>query len=249
MSDLDREEFADIEATLRELSSDDVDRFDPPPELWERIEAGIGASTPGAPADAPNAGTARTGAAPDDPADAPNARTADAGPAHVVSLEHRRRNRRFVALALGAAAALVIAVAGALVVSNNGSDDDPAVIARAQLSFDESFDRLGASAVADAELIELDDGHHQLRIVEADLPDELGEPADLEVWLIEPDEQGNVADLVSLGLVGTDDPGTFEVPDEVDPSTFFVVDISVEPRDGDATHSGRSILRAPLEQL
>ena len=103
--------------------------------------------------------------------------------------------------------------------------------------------------MAGAELVENDDGNTEIRIVGASLPDPTGEPADLELWLIEPDADGNVADLVSLGLVDSGDPGAYQVPDGYDPGTFFVVDISVEPRDGLPAHSGRSILRGPLVQV
>lgn len=144
---------------------------------------------------------------------------------------------------LGVAAAVLLAVAG--VTAYVLTRGDPAVVAAASLDYDpETFDALGAQARAGAELVE-EDGRHSIDIVDADLPDpEAG--ADLEVWLIRPDDQGNVADLVSLGLVDPDDPGSLAVPAGYDPDAYFVVDISVEPRDGDAGHSGRSILRGPL---
>ncbi|MYG91790.1 MAG: anti-sigma factor, partial [Acidimicrobiia bacterium] len=84
-----------------------------------------------------------------------------------------------------------------------------------------------------------------IALVAATLPSP-GADADLEVWLIQPDDQGNVADLVSLGVVSPTDPESLDVPPTHDPAVFFVVDISVEPRDGDAGHSGRSILRGEL---
>ena len=43
-----------------------------------------------------------------------------------------------------------------------------------------------------------------------------------------------------------DGPGTYEVPPGLDIDTHRVLDISVEPRDGDESHSGRSILRGTL---
>ena len=90
------------------------------------------------------------------------------------------------------------------------------------------------------------DGTFRLSVDESDLPDLNAETADLELWLIQPDADGNPADLVSLGLIDPTDPGTFDVPEGFDPDVFFVVDISVEPRDGNAAHSGRSILRGAL---
>ncbi|MCY3661705.1 MAG: anti-sigma factor [bacterium] len=163
----------------------------------------------------------------------------------VVPIESRRRRvRRTV---LGIAAALVLAAAG--VAGYTLTRDDPTVVvASASLAYDPAtFDALGAEAQAGADLI-AEDGMHSIAIVDAALPaPEAG--ADLEVWLIRPDDEGNVADLVSLGVVDPDDPGSLDVPAGYDPADYFVVDISVEPRDGDPTHSGRSILRGPLNDV
>ena len=163
-------------------------------------------------------------------------------PDEVVPRESGRRARRAV---LGFAAALVLAAAG--VAGHLLTREDPAVVvATAALAYDpQNFDALGAHARAGADLTN-DDGRHSIVIVDAALPSpEAG--ADLEVWLIKPDEEGNVADLVSLGVVDPANPGSLEVPTGCDPGAYFVVDISVEPRDGDPTHSGRSILRGQLQ--
>ena len=169
-------------------------------------------------------------------------RATDDTDATLVHLESRRWTvRRTV---LGIAAALVLVAAG--VAAYTLTRDDPAVVvATASLAYDaENFDALGAQARAGADLTS-DDGAHSIVIVDAALP--APEPgADLEVWLIKPDDEGNVADLVSLGLVDPANPASLEVPAGYDPGDYFVVDISVEPRDGDPTHSGRSILRGPL---
>ncbi len=159
----------------------------------------------------------------------------DAAAAPVVDLSSRRR--RAAGALLAAAAVVVLVVAGAAVLLSSGDGD---VIARAELAHDAAtFDELGREATARVELV----GGATIRLADAALPTELGE-ADLELWLIEADEDGQVVDLVSLGIVGE---GTeFTVPAGYDPSVYSVVDISVEPRDGEAAHSGRSILRGPL---
>ena len=51
------------------------------------------------------------------------------------------------------------------------------------------------------------------------------------------------------GVLSADDPESLEVPASQDPAAYYVVDISVEPRDGDAGNSGRSIRRCPLTQV
>ena len=171
-------------------------------------------------------------------------RAADETHGTVVPLEAPRRALRRVVLGV-AAALILVAVALAVTLTR---DDPTTVVATASLAYDaETFDALGAQARARAELI-AEDGRASIQFVDAALPSpEAG--ADLEVWLIRPDDEGNVADLVSLGVVNPADPGALDVPAGYDPDVFFVVDISVEPRDGDAGHSGRSILRGPLQDI
>lgn len=171
---------------------------------------------------------------------------AEDAPGAVISLESRRRRIRRILF--GAAAALVLIAAGVVTAVTLTRDDPARVVASAELAYDpDSFDALGAQARAGAELI-AEDGRNSIEIVDASLPSpEAG--ADLEAWLIQPDDEGNVVDLVSIGLVDPDDPGSLEVPAGYDPKIFFVLDISIEPRDGDAGHSGRSILRGPLQEL
>ena len=162
----------------------------------------------------------------------------------VVALEPRPRMRRRLAISVAAVLVVVVAGLAALLLAR---DDPSDVVATASLAYDpENFDALGAQAQADAELV-LDSGQHSIVIVDAALPSpEAG--ADLEVWLIRPDAAGNVAGLVSLGVIDPTDPGSLAIPAGYDPDAYFVVDISVEPRDGDASHSGRTILRGPLNE-
>ncbi len=227
----DHNETGDIEAVLREITPEDRDLVAPPDDVWDRIAAEL------------SLGEAEGDA------------EADAGPVHLAEPERLadvvpiESKRRFTpAVFVGAVAAAVVIVAG-IVTGYLGGDDGAAVVANAELAYDAAnFDELGAEAEARVSLVE-DDGTFRIEIDEADLPTPSDEPADLELWLIEPDAEGNVADLVSLGLVDPSDPASFEVPADYDPDVYFVVDISVEPRDGVPTHSGRSILRGPLQQI
>lgn len=162
--------------------------------------------------------------------------------ASVVPLDSRRRN--LLRVFIGAAAAVAAAFIGVFAFVSLSEDADE-VLATATLAYDPlSFDSLGATAAAGANLVS-EDGRLTVALVDATLPFP-GDGADLEVWLIQPDDQGNVADLISLGVVSPTDPESLEVPRSHDPAVYFVVDISVEPRDGDAAHSGRSILRGAL---
>lgn len=146
-----------------------------------------------------------------------------------------------------AAAAVILIVAGAFVVTGRAGDDDDTALSSAALVFDEAagFDPLGAGASATAELLEAD-GFYEIKLTDAQLP-AVSEADDLELWLIEPDASGAAVDVQPVSLVDPDEPGTYRVPPGLDPGTHYVVDISIEPRDGDAAHSGRSILRGPFE--
>lgn len=244
---VDDTRFDDIEALLREVTTADTELTPPPSGLWAQIEA----EALGEPSDSAAASLhARVpptsiGAPSEQPASQPSEPSSETASVH--SIEHRRR-RWTTPVFVGVAAALMLVVAGFVAISRS-ADEPSTVVARAQLTYDAAtFDELGATAMADAELIEGDDGTAEIKIVDASLPSPGAETADLEVWLIRPDAAGGIADIVSLGLVDPDDPGTFEVPAAYDPAEFNLVDISVEPRDGPPTHSGRSILRGPLVQ-
>ena len=212
------DDFEEIEALLGELATEDIELLELPDDLWD----GIRAETTGA---------TKTTVTPVTPQPEAN----------VVSLDARRNSRLAPILA---AAAAVVVIAGALTVLINRSDDST-VLASADLAYEEGFDPLGATADASVLLVEAD-GSTVIRIDESTLPDTSDESEDLELWLIEPDSSGAVSDLVSLGLIDRENPGEFNVPDGFDPDVYFVVDISIEPRDGDENHSGRSILRGPL---
>jgi anti-sigma-K factor RskA len=153
--------------------------------------------------------------------------------------------RRTWMLPLAAAAAVILVVAVAVAVSRS---DSTTTLAHADLEFQPGFDEAGANAAASADLVE-DDGSDVIEIDDASLPFDLDEDVALELWLIEADDDGNVVDLVSLGDIAADGTRAFSVPAGYDPTVYSVVDISIEPRDGDASHSGRSILRGALGSI
>lgn len=64
-----------------------------------------------------------------------------------------------------------------------------------------------------------------------------------EVWLIKSDLSG----MISLGALTAGSQGRFAIPEGTDLSQFTIVDISVEPLNGDPTHSKKSVLRGSLE--
>lgn len=209
----------DVEELLRGLTADDLTATEPPPpSVWAGIQARI--------------------AADEEPV---------AGGAAVTSLDERRARRFGVPGRLAAAAAaVVVIVAGAVVLATRGDDDE--LVASARLRWDPAdpaFDPLGADATATAELVRRDGGY-ALVLTDADLPAEAETEADLELWLISTDPAGTITDVQPVSLVDPASPRTYLVPPGLDPDTYTVVDISIEPRDGDAAHSGNSILRGTL---
>lgn len=165
-------------------------------------------------------------AGPADPAGPADA----AGPAGGGATVHPLARRR-TAWTLGAAAAVVIGVVVAIAVGRGG-DGDGDVLASTRL------EPLAAAEPATAELVEDGGGLRlDLPLPEDDLP-----PTDgfYEVWLIDP----AVERLVSLGPVRPD--ARYAVPASIDYRDFPIVDVSVEPADGDPAHSGDSILRGTL---
>ncbi len=138
---------------------------------------------------------------------------------------NRSMGKRFAIITAVAAAILLVAVPLALSLGGESLDQ------RAELLALGEFTGLGTAELTDRTLSVDLEGLEPL------------DGADYELWLLDL-EGGELEDLVSLGLVNED--GTFTVPEGIDLSEFSVVDVSVEPQDGDDTHSGNSILRGPL---
>lgn len=156
---------------------------------------------------------------------------AEARLAEVVPLTPR--GRWGLAFLAGAAAlvALVVSFAAWRAVSE---EDDITIIASVPITsagLDTSSEYTGQ-----AELIE-ENGALFVRLDVNDLPAPDGY---IEAWLIDTDVQG----MYPLGAVTGD--VRLPVPSGVVPTDFPIIDLSVEPLDGDPTHSGVSILRGQL---
>jgi anti-sigma-K factor RskA len=128
-----------------------------------------------------------------------------------------------------AAAAVIVAV---VLFAASGGDEEPTLILAA-------VPGSGAEATGSAQL----GGAGDTATVElAGLePSRSGEF--YELWLL-----NDADDLVSLGSfrVGEGGDAEIELPIPIDPSEYSFLDISVEPDDGDASHSGDSVLRGPV---
>lgn len=201
---------------LDDLAPEDFDRHDPPADLWAGIAARVAGDAIPAAAEAP--------------------------PVVLSGRRDRRggstRATRGPWLAAAAVVLLVAAIAGVLVavVPDDPADTTPSerLVASAELG---QLEPLG-STTASARLVE-EGGRQHLVIAAVDMPPP-PEGSDYELWLIDP----GVTDPRSLGTVtGSED---VTIPRSIDPTDHPIVDISLEPRDGDAQHSGHSLMRGTL---
>ncbi len=200
----------------------------PPPGLWAGIASATGVVTAPRP-DVVAASAPPAGPVPDVPP-VPLATEPVAPPLAPVVPLRPRRSRVLPA----AAAALVVGLAvGGGTVALSGRGDDGVAVAEAVLDPLE-----GSSASGSAAVVERDDGTRVLRVeLAADAPAE----GYYEAWLL----TESVSGLVPLGVVraGTEE---FELPAGLDIGEYPVVDVSVEPLDGDPAHSGASVARGQL---
>ncbi|HRA35019.1 MAG TPA: anti-sigma factor [Acidimicrobiales bacterium] len=218
------DDLAALRTIGRDLSADDLGWDAPPDDLWARIEAeafGVAA----APVIEPPA-TGPPVAEP--PVVGVGGGSADDTTVVPFPGPDQRKRRWLVPVAAVAAAALI--VVGIITVNATRPGDEPELIASVTL------DVLGDAGSGRAELVNAD-GVKQIRLETADL--DAGDGF-LEVWVIDP----SVTKLVSLGPLRPD--GIYDLPEGLDPAQFPIVDISVEPVDGDPTHSGNSVLRGQL---
>jgi len=142
--------------------------------------------------------------------------------------------RRASLLLAAAAAAIGIAVGAAGAVLLSGDDGSPTTQVVAQAELAALPDRTGSGSAS----VRTSGAE---RVLEVDVSDLTQGDGFYEVWLLDSEAQR----LVSLGLLeGTS--GTFPLPDAVDVAEYPVVDVSIEPTDGDPAHSGDSVVRGTL---
>ena len=151
----------------------------------------------------------------------------------------QRRQRRWALPVLAAAAAAVLAVAGTVVVQQfTGRARPPEVTAKATLS---RLDGAPVAARGAAEVI----ANTRLRLDVRNLPLTTGY---YEVWLIDPEDTTKMMAMGNLSgsaLSGAADV-VLPLPPGADLNRYRLVDVSAEAYDGDAAHSGKSLLRGTL---
>lgn len=139
------------------------------------------------------------------------------------------------------AAAVLIGVVGGVagVIGWQALNDDRAEETLAEVDLNRPDDE-STPALGSARLVEADDR----RVLSVSLDDADPESGFLQVWLLAPD----ASSLISLGVL-EGPTGSFDLPAGLDLAEFPVVDVSVEPFDGDPGHSGESLARGEIEAL
>lgn len=214
-----------VVATGRSVTEQDIPS-QPPPGIWSAIsqELGLGADvTPFVP----------------DTAD-------DAERGQVIELaRHRSRERatkRRASWFAAAAAAAGIAI-GAVGATALSQDQQPStLIAESSLAgvpADAGGSPLVNASMSGTARIVDTDGQDFAEVDARGLPQVDGY---YEVWLIRSDLSG----MISLGALTAGSQGRFAIPVGTDLSSFTIVDVSVEPLNGDPTHSKQSMLRGTL---
>ena len=151
----------------------------------------------------------------------------------------RRPRRAWASPLLAAVAAAVVAIAGTVVVMRL-VDRTPTqqVAARADLA---RLPTAPPGVAGDARVLAAGAGRdEQLHVHATGLPSTNGF---YQVWLINPN---NIEDMVAVGNLGNTPDALLPLPDTIDLSRYQLVDISAEPNDGNAAHSGKSLLRGTL---
>ncbi len=147
-----------------------------------------------------------------------------------------RRTRRFrtSTVAVAASVAAVVGIgAGVIGTLLTTSDDTPPVAEAIRLE-----PLAGKSGDGTADLIRESTGS-QLKVTAAGLDATQGF---YEVWLINTDGKR----MVSLGILNPRTGGTFQIPPAVTTQGYRIVDVSLEPDDGDPEHSRDSVIRGTL---
>ncbi len=244
MADPELQEWSTL---ARSITPQDRERHTPGPYVWNNVEA-IVAEDAGVeppleeqppPPDETTKGLGLTYASPPANDVVPPENIIDASaPRETFAPAARRQKRRHLILA-SAASLLAIVLVVSLITRDS---PDPIETYVADVTNNELAEPFDGSAVA---TIELDDDPR----LEVDFDGTLPSDEPLELWLLSTDDSGEVLDARSLGPVQSNATAwSGDWPTGLDLNEFSIVNLSIEPDDGDPTHSGRSILQGELTQ-
>jgi Anti-sigma-K factor rskA len=220
-------------AQLEEML-DDVPRMTPPPAVWQRIVAETGIA----------AGTPDPFAARQEPIDTTTDPIATTPAAAVIPLGRARRapsrwSRLAVATTVAAGvAAMVGGLAGAGAMrwwDSRSPATAPAATVVARTDLASLPDTPVTTGIAQVITV---GATRELRVDVSALPPVKGFR---EVWLIDP----SITRMIPIGVLDST-RATFALPPGLTLTDYPIVDVSVEPMDGNPAHSGTSILRGTI---
>lgn len=213
----DDAELTDYADLLNNLrAGQPIEPVQPSAAVWDNLSAAINGSSGGESL----AGT--------------DSSTQDAPVIDLGAARERSRGRTAAILVAVAAAFLLVAVPAGLAL--RGGEDDVELASAELLVLDEA----AAEDVATASLVSKGSD----LFLELETEDIALEGTDFaELWLLRVAEDGSI-EPVSLGRA--DGSGRYDVDDELDLDATWLVDVSIEPDDGDHEHSGHSVLRGDL---
>lgn len=214
-------------------AADDLGWFEPRPG-GPRPAAGSrgpGGDKPGAGAGPDWRGRYRAGVESDGPGEPVASRWPGSEPARI------RRQGRWAKTAVALVAAAAVGVLGSLGVTRpwvGETGRPPAASSTASLR---PVSGSPTGVTGRAEVVE-GGGGRQLRITTSGLP---RQPGFYQIWVFDGRDR-----MQAVGALGRDSSATVPLPTTLDLDVFNVVDISLEPYDGDQTHSETSVLRGTL---
>lgn len=214
-------EVLTLERAVARIRVDGVEPAPLPPALWDRIVADIAADGSSDAPLPPGRGVAAR---------------SDVGARPGARVRRTRRARRFsTRMLVAACVATALVVGGGVGAGAWIAQRPPAETVVATIDLEPL-----ASGVDDATASIVERDGRRVLVIDADaLPTTDG--ATLDVWLVDADVVG----MVNLGILDAGH-GEYVLPDDLDLDAFPIVDVSIEPLDGDPTHSGDSVWRGSL---
>ncbi|GAA3454984.1 anti-sigma factor [Dactylosporangium matsuzakiense] len=214
----------------------------PPQRVWDRIQAELAATGRSV---APPPVTLHTDAPPPRPAGIGPGSSIGIGPDELAARRARRRGPGWAMTVLIAGAAAALAVVATLVATGRPAPAPQAApCAGAGLVRLEALPGVPAGVTGSACLRTVD-GQRRLHIHAQGMPAQTD--GDYEAWLLDATSlNGPGLRMEALGALTGGVDEDLPVPPGLDLGQYRIIDISAEPHDGNAAHSGHSLLRGSL---
>lgn len=221
------EQWSHLVDSGRSSSPDDVPQ-PPRPQVWDGIVGELGLQP--VLTDPTNSATSSDSTL--------TAQSSDRRAGSVVSLTRPRQRWSTSWLVAASAAGIVAGVAATAIGNGFMQSDSPAPVAAPPVVANATLDALpDHEGAGRAEIVKTERGSELV----VDVADLSGGEGFYEVWLIDPE----TFQMIGLGAL-TEGNGKFPIPNGLDLSRYTVVDVSLEPFDGDPVHSRDSVVRGEL---